>query len=280
MRPWHAPLEIPDCPEGWTTGPPDYMGIGAQRCGTSWWYDAMRRHPAIERSPLGKEVHYFDRFWQGDAPDDIAAEYASLFPRPPGKVVGEWTPRYLADFWTAPLIRKAAPDARLLVMLRDPVARYRSAIARLHRMAEERGDPVLLASVSDATWRGFYYQQLRHVFDFFPREQVLVLQFERCVAGPDGGDGAHLAVSRPGAAAEGPRIGCSSTSRPAASTPELEPAGEPRSSPSATGRTPAARRALPGDRPLAVDERRRREASSPRRPGAALVRRRAQPAMV
>jgi len=186
MRPWHAPLEIPDCPEGWTTGPPDYVGIGAQRCGTSWWYDAMRRHPAIERSPLGKEVHYFDRFWQGDAPDDIAAEYASLFPRPPGQITGEWTPRYLATFWTAPLLRKAAPDARLLVMLRDPVARYRSAIARLHRMAEERGERVLLASVGDATWRGFYYEQLRHVLELFGGEQVLVLQFERCVQDPVG----------------------------------------------------------------------------------------------
>jgi len=184
LRPWNAPLEIPECPDGWTVGTPDYVGIGAQRCGTSWWYDAMRRHPAIERSPIGKEVHYFDRFWQGDAPDDIAAEYASLFPRPPGQVTGEWTPRYLADFWTAPLLRRAAPDARLLVMLRDPVARYRSAVARLHRLAAQRGDRVLLASVSDATWRGFYYQQLRHVFEFFDREQVLVLQFERCVQDP------------------------------------------------------------------------------------------------
>lgn len=186
MRPWHAPLEIPDCPEGWTTGPPDYVGIGAQRCGTSWWYDAMRRHPAIERSPLGKEVHYFDRFWQGDAPDEIASEYASLFPRPPGQITGEWTPRYLAAFWAAPLLRKAAPDARLLVMLRDPVARYRSAVARLHRMAEERGERVLLASVADATWRGFYHEQLRRVFELFGTEQVLVLQFERCVQDPVG----------------------------------------------------------------------------------------------
>ena len=144
----------------------------------------MRRHPDVERSPLGKEVHYFDRFWQGNAPNDLAAEYASLFPRSPGQVVGEWTPRYLADFWTAPLIREAAPDARILVILRDPIARYRSAIARLHRFAAERGTPILLASVSDATWRGFYCQQLRHVLDFFPREQVLVLQFERCVGTP------------------------------------------------------------------------------------------------
>ncbi len=100
LRPWNAPLEIPECPPGWETGPPTYVGIGAQRCGTSWWYDSMRRHPRIRRSPLGKEVHYFDRFWRGDAPDDIAAEYASLFPRPEGQLVGEWTPRYLADFWS------------------------------------------------------------------------------------------------------------------------------------------------------------------------------------
>jgi hypothetical protein len=144
----------------------------------------MRRNPGVQRSPLGKEVHYFDRFWQGNPPDDIAAEYASLFPRKPGSIVGEWTPRYLADHQAVRLLRQAAPDARLLVMFRDPVARYRSGISRLQRMAQERGDRVLLAQVTDATWRGFYYQQLRRVFDFFPREQVLVLQFERCVQDP------------------------------------------------------------------------------------------------
>ncbi len=183
-QPWDAPLQIPDCPEGWITGPPDYIGIGAQRCGTSWWYDSMRRNPGIQRSPLGKEVHYFDRYWRGDDPDDIASEYASLFPRRPGNIVGEWTPRYLADHWATPLLRKAAPNARLLVLLRDPVARYRSAIARLERKASERGTRVLLPQVNDAAWRGFYFEQLRHVFDFFPREQVLVLQFERCTMEP------------------------------------------------------------------------------------------------
>ena len=34
------------------------------------------------------------------------------------------------------------------------------------------------------------------MFELFPREQVLVLQFERCVQDPVGGDGAHLAVPR------------------------------------------------------------------------------------
>jgi Sulfotransferase family len=183
-QPWDAPLQVPDCPEGWTTGPPDYVGIGAQRCGTSWWYDSVRRNPGIQRSPLGKEVHYFDRYWRGDEPEDVAAEYASLFPRRPGNIVGEWTPRYMADHWAIRLLRKAAPEARLLVMLRDPVSRYRSAIARLERKAEERGQRVLLPQVNDAIWRGFYYEQLRHVLDLFPREQVLVLQYERCVSDP------------------------------------------------------------------------------------------------
>jgi hypothetical protein len=184
LRPWNEPLEIPECAPGWETGPPDYVGIGAQRCGTSWWYDSMRRHPKIRRSPLGKEVHYFDRFWRGDAPEHISAEYASLFPRPAGRLVGEWTPRYLSDFWSVSLLHRAAPRTRLLVMLRDPVARYRSAVARLQRMADERGERVRLPSLGDATWRGFYFQQLRHVFELFPREQVLVLQFERCVRDP------------------------------------------------------------------------------------------------
>ena len=183
-QPWDAPLQVPECPEGWTTGPPDYVGICAQRCGTSWWYDSVRRNPGIQRSPLGKEVHYFDRYWRGDEPNDIAAEYASLFPRRPGHIVGEWTPRYMADHWAIRLLRKAAPDARLLVMLRDPVARYRSAVARLERKAEERGQRVLLPQVNDAVWRGFYYEQLRHILDLFPRDQVLVLQYERCVCDP------------------------------------------------------------------------------------------------
>jgi hypothetical protein len=146
----------------------------------------MRRHPKIRRSPLGKEVHYFDRFWRGDAPPDVAAEYASLFPRPPGELVGEWTPRYVADFWSLRLLHRAAPEARILVMFRDPVARYRSAVARLQRMAEEQGDRVRMPSLGDAVWRGFYHSQLRHVFELYPREQVLVLQFERCVQDPVG----------------------------------------------------------------------------------------------
>jgi hypothetical protein len=185
-----VPLTPPPCPPGWRTGPPDFVGIGTQRSGTSWWYRyAIATHPRYQ--PMGdlpKELHYFDRFWDAEANGEFVERYHALFPRPEGAFTGEWTPRYMADFWPMRLLRQAAPDARILVMLRDPVDRYRSAIAREKALAEDedrRMDlAVGLAIVSDAVWRGYYGEQLRHVFEVFPRDQVLVLQYERCRRDP------------------------------------------------------------------------------------------------
>jgi hypothetical protein len=184
---WAQPLDVPPCPEGWRTGPPDFVGIGAQRAATSWWYRGLEAHPSVQRRKgQRKELHYFNRFWDGQVPEDLAAGYHSLFPRPDGKLVGEWTPRYMHDFWSPALLRQAAPDAKLLALLRDPVERYRSGVARALRLAEEEGAPIRLALLADAVWRGFYCQQLRRVLDLFPAEQVLVLQFERCRDDPLG----------------------------------------------------------------------------------------------
>lgn len=112
-------------------------------------------------------------------PDDVAEQYASLFPRPEGSITGEWTPRYMHDFWSLRLLRRAAPQAKILVMLRDPVERWRSGTSRAVRLADEAGEPIRLVQLSDAVWRGFYFEQLRRLFDLFPREQVLVQQFEK-----------------------------------------------------------------------------------------------------
>ncbi|MGI9019978.1 MAG: sulfotransferase domain-containing protein [Solirubrobacterales bacterium] len=177
---WARPLEVPACPEGWHTGPPDFVGIGAQRSGTSWWYRGVEAHPQVAAiEGQAKELHYFNRFWQQEAQPGFAQEYASLFPRPESSIAGEWTPRYMLDFWTPPLLRKAAPGARLLVMLRDPVERYRSGVERAVRRSPG-GAPIDLGRVSDAVHRSLYAAQLRRVLDHFPREQLLVLQLERC----------------------------------------------------------------------------------------------------
>jgi hypothetical protein len=184
---WTLPLEVPKCPPGWHTAPPDFIGIGAQRAGTTWWYRGIEAQPQVARiKGQRKELHYFNRFWDGDVPADFATTYHQLFPRPEGAISGEWTPRYMHDYWTPGLIRQAAPDARILVILRDPVERYRSGLSHVLRRADEDGVPIKLAEVADAVSRGFYGLQLGRVLDLFPREQILVLQFERCREDPLG----------------------------------------------------------------------------------------------
>jgi sulfotransferase family protein len=185
---WMQQLEPPDCPAGWRTGPPDFVGVGAQRCGTSWWYrGTIRSHPDVVRvAKPGKELHYFDRFWSGDVPADYVDRYRALFPRPERAITGEWTPRYMVDFWTMRLLRGAAPDARLLIMLRDPIERLRSGIQRERMLADDAGAPFELAHMSEAVYRGLYYDQVVGVLELYPRERVLILQFERCRSDPIG----------------------------------------------------------------------------------------------
>jgi len=162
--------------------PPDFIGVGTQRSGTTWWQRLLRDHPAI-RLPRNKkkEQHFFDKFGRRPmTPEDIA-RYHDLFPRAPGELSGEWTPRYMRDIWGPRVLSQAAPDAKLLVMFRDPVERYRSGV--LHTAAREPGRVTTLLS-TDAVDRGRYTSQLRRLYDYFDRDQVLVLQYERCVQDP------------------------------------------------------------------------------------------------
>jgi hypothetical protein len=39
---------------------PNFLGIGAQKSGTTWLHDNLARHPQVWLPPV-KEIHYFDR---------------------------------------------------------------------------------------------------------------------------------------------------------------------------------------------------------------------------
>ena len=176
-----AQARLPLLALGRTVRPPDFIGVGVQRAGSSWWHRLIEAHPDV--SPLGlgaKELHFFDDFWRGDFQQSDERAYHQLFLRPEGMVGGEWTPRYIFDPWTPPLLRRAAPDAKLLVLLRDPIARFRSGITH----AATHVGRVTSDVVDTAIARGFYSAQVGRLFEHFPREQVLVLQFERCRADP------------------------------------------------------------------------------------------------
>jgi hypothetical protein len=158
--------------------PPDFIGVGVQKAGTTWWTKLLREHPRID-VPV-KEVHFFDGLNETSFENCPTELYARLFRRPPKALAGEFTPGYVFWPWVPKLLRSAAPSARLIVMLRDPVERYRSGLAQ----EVQSGHKVTDAMRERNKQRGFYAEQLERLFEQFEREQVLVLQYEKCAKEP------------------------------------------------------------------------------------------------
>ncbi len=169
----------PHCPDGWSTARPDFVGLGAQRAGTTWWYDLIASHPRVVHRGALKELHYLRQFWDRPFTEADAESYARHFPRPAGHLSGEWSPGYLSYFWVPPILARAVPSARLLVLLRDPVERYRSGQA----LQSQTRRPSF-SGAATAFRLGCYASQLEHLYSYVDPSRVLVLQFERCIRDP------------------------------------------------------------------------------------------------
>ncbi len=183
--PWYdgRPPVAPSPPPGMTTGAPDFVGIGVPKCGTSWWFDLIMTHPDIYvRS--GKELYFFNRWFlrhlnsDGCTQADLDA-YHQWFPRPLGKLTGEWTPHYVFQYQIPPLMKLAAPDAKMIVMLRDPIERYISDISR--HMNRQRKRMTRYRSIGN----GFYSSIFMPWEDVYSPSELLILQFEACVRQPE-----------------------------------------------------------------------------------------------
>jgi hypothetical protein len=175
--------QLPECPEGWEIGPPDIVGVGAPRSGSSWWFRQITNHPGVfyDTGVHSKEVHFFDGM-RGvtSLGDEELTRYARHFPRVPGAgLTCEWTPRYMSDPWTIGLLRQAAPQARILIILRDPVSRYMSAYVRYAKRVQTFPAPE--GTLEEAIGSGMYFRQVKRVLETYPRDQVLILQYERCL---------------------------------------------------------------------------------------------------
>ena len=178
---WPPPPRVeppPPSPSGWETGPPYFVGIGAPRCSTTRWFKLIRQHPEVAVADgARKETQFLSQFAVTPPPAGSAEQYYSYFPRPPGGVAGEWSPDYMLHYWAPALLHRWAPEARLLVLVRDPVERYLSAMA-YHRA---RGAPDHHLVAADAFASGLYAAHLRRWRAMMPARQLLVLQSEACV---------------------------------------------------------------------------------------------------
>ena len=141
---------------------PDFLGIGAQRSGSSWLYTNLRSHPEIWLTPI-KELHYFNRLdlcglgvVERFADERVRrklrtrtrsclahpskmnplwdmryflrtrndAWYASLFHGSGDRIAGEITPAYSTlDGEAVKYIRSVIPTCKLIYVMRNPIER-------------------------------------------------------------------------------------------------------------------------------------------------------------
>jgi hypothetical protein len=184
-HPWETGFDfaVPPIRPGEVTGPPDFVGVGVPMAGIGWWSALVADHPGVHRPGASTAQHFLSRFArQTFGPDDIQ-RYHQLFPRRPGTIAGEWTPTYLGDPWVPPLLASAAPEARLIVLVREPIERLQLGLRRsIDRRTANSG-----AHMAESIDRSFYARPLRQMLQYVPADRVLVLQYERVVEDPLGG---------------------------------------------------------------------------------------------
>jgi hypothetical protein len=178
---------------------PDFVTIGTQRGGTTSLHAYLGAHPRVS-IPSTKELHFVtDNFERG------LDWYLGQFPAglPPGRVTGEATPYALFHPLAPRRLREIAPEAKLIVLLRNPVDRayshyllerargdelldFSAALdAEPHRLKDEEAklsrDPTYRSAAHrhySYTARGDYAPQLERWFELFPREQLLIVRSE------------------------------------------------------------------------------------------------------
>jgi len=184
---------------------PDFLIIGAQRCGTTSLYKYMVEHPNIIPA-FRKETHFFDRTYRRGI--DF---YRAFFPmvnetkgdKVPRKITGEATPIYLFHSWVPKRVATWLPNVKIIILLRNPVDRayshyqmnirlkiedstFENAVRRELKEfpIDKTEDPWLDKLKANAyahysyTGRGVYIHQIKRWLDYFPREQFLFLKSE------------------------------------------------------------------------------------------------------
>lgn len=166
---------------------PDFLVVGATKCGTSSIFRYLKQHPDIYMPGL-KEINFFlnsgSQTHRRSSAKDLD-EYSAYFsPCPAGAVTGEVAPTYLGSPIAAQNISKHLPDSRIIIILRDPVKRSYSA----YLMAARNGNAPLDVYEAMSDLKAFYingstyYRNVKPFYDLFPRTSISVLLYEDLVA--------------------------------------------------------------------------------------------------
>jgi hypothetical protein len=182
---------------------PNFLIIGAARCGTSTLYTYLQSHPQIYLRPNKRpEPHFFfkdDEYLKG-----IDYYLRSYFPvSGVWRAIGEASTSYIFGSAVPARIFRHLPDVRLVVMLRNPIDRafsnywhsVRSGLEKLdfataierERVRNLEIEGTGLAAIMPYSYvaRGFYHAQLNNFLSVFKHAQLLVLIFDDFRQRPD-----------------------------------------------------------------------------------------------
>jgi len=184
---------------------PDFLVIGAKRCGTTSLFYHLPEHPCISKSPHDNMGFFNDNFHLG------VNWYKSFFPTifTRNKIKSEFgnflafdvTTTYMEEESTANNVYQIKPNMKIIVILRNPVDRAYSQyhlnlrektekrsfedameenMNELNKESHERYEikPKFSAEENNYLKKGLYAQQLRHWLNIFPMESMLILSTE------------------------------------------------------------------------------------------------------
>jgi len=185
---------------------PDFIIIGAARCGTTSLYFDLVKHPQILPNRVWKEINYFDLRWKDYSP----SWYGDRFPaieEGSKLITGEATVNYLHDLECAKRIYSTVPNVKLIATLRNPIDRAISHyFLFLDSWKKGRRHVILDGNIPWKEWKedksldeviddeiegrisnrhlkilnkGRYAEQLKEYYKYFPKKQLFIIQSEK-----------------------------------------------------------------------------------------------------
>ena len=183
---------LKDIPDGWSIKGPDFVGFGCGKAGTSWWYSLIRNHPqVVQNRARYKELTYFQHFHYAGLSEEEISTYRMAFAAPDGSICGEWSPGYINNPFCAEYLHKAAPDTKILILVRNPIDRGFSGInqrlqtyGKYYDLNPQQKYVYEIIDMQRLTWDSCT-KGMKQVLKYFDRSQILVLQYEKCKAEPE-----------------------------------------------------------------------------------------------
>lgn len=163
---------------------PNFLGIGAPKCGTTWLANLLSVHPEVFMADAKELLYFSDRNHLGER------WYLNHFATAAGKkAIGEFSVNYMHQSQLpASRILAFDPDIKMIAVLRDPVRRAFSHYRWLQQMGKlERTLSFVEAANTheDILGYSFYHRNLRAFLDNFDRQNLHVTMYEDIEARPE-----------------------------------------------------------------------------------------------